>query len=240
MAIEDLTITELMSSYSDLDDKAKVLGTKDELLQLQKKADEILADESIESLQRIIYLRAHAESLLTRVTDAELRRLLWNARRRRAGVVEPFKAGAALSRRKAPFYWQGVVMKEATTLFISLPKVVKSRLLCQFIGHLHRGESEFLGQQLTGPCPPVLIVGTDQDEGDWAECLHLAGLLPDGKLADCIVALYDKGHPLHLDDTGIEVIADYARKHPGLLILLDSYYASTHQLGLMERDANFA
>ena len=71
-------------------------------------------------------------------------------------------------------------MKEATTLVVSLPKAGKCRLLCQFIGPLHRGESEFLGQQLFAPCPPVLIVGSDQDEGDWAECLHLAGLLLDG------------------------------------------------------------
>ena len=55
-------------------------------------------------------------------------------------------------------------MKEATTLVVSLPKVGKSRLLCQFIGRLHRGESEFLGQKLFGPCPPVLIVGSDQEK----------------------------------------------------------------------------
>lgn len=211
-----------------------------DLDRVKEEALRIVKDETILSTERLIHLRSFAQSVETKFTDTELRQQLWTARRVLAGVIEPHKAGSRLMRRKAPFLWQGVVMKEATTLVVSLPKVGKSRLLCQFIGHLHRGESEFLGQQLVGPCPPVLIVGSDQDEGDWAECLHLAGLLPDGQLADCIVALYDKGRPLHLDNSGIETIADYASKHPELLILLDSYYACTHQLGLMERDANYA
>ena len=211
-----------------------------DLDRVKEEALRIVKDETILSTERLIHLRSFAQSVETKFTDTELRQQLWTARRVLAGVIEPHKAGSRLLRRKAPFLWQGVVMKEATTLVVSLPKVGKSRLLCQFIGHLHRGESEFLGQQLFGPCPPVLIVGSDQDEGDWAECLHLAGLLPDGQLAECIVALYDKGRPLHLDNAGIETIADYASKHPGLLILLDSYYACTHQLGLMERDANYA
>lgn len=207
---------------------------------VKEEALRIVKDETILSTERLIHLRRFAQSIETKFTDTELRQQLWSARRVLAGVIEPHKAGSRLLRRKAPFLWQGVVMKEATTLVVSLPKVGKSRLLCQFIGHLHRGKSEFLGQQLFGPCPPVLIVGSDQDEGDWAECLHLAGLLPNGQLADCIVALYDKGRPLHLDNAGIETIADYASKQPGLLILLDSYYACTHQLGLIERDANYA
>ena len=211
-----------------------------DLDRVKQEALRIFKDETIPTTERLIHLRSFAQMVETKFTDTELRQQLWTARRVLAGVIEPHKAGSRLLRRKAPFLWQGVVMKEATTLVVSLPKVGKSRLLCQFIGHLHRGESEFLGQQLLGPCPPVLIVGSDQDEGDWAECLHLAGLLPDGQLADCIVALYDKGRPLHLDDAGIETIADYASKHPGILILLDSYYACTHQLGLMERDANYA
>ena len=175
---------------------------------VKEEALRIVKDETILSTERLIHLRSFAQSVETKFTDTELRQQLWTARRVLAGVIEPHKAGSRLLRRKAPFLWQGVVMKEATTLVVSLPKVGKSRLLCQFIGHLHRGESEFLGQQLFGPCPPVLIVGSDQDEGDWAECLHLAGLLPGDQLADCIVALYDKGRPLHLDNAGIETIAD--------------------------------
>lgn len=215
-------------------------ATDKDIQRIKEEALRILTNETIPSTERLIHLRRCSQTLETSFTDTELRQQLWTARRLLTGAIEPHKAGSRLERRKAPFLWQGIVMKEATTLLVSLPKVGKSRLLCQFIGHLHRGESEFLGQPLFGPCPLVLIVGTDQDEGDWAECLHLAGLLPGGQLANCIVALYDKGRPLHLDDAGIETIANYANKHPGLLILLDSYYACTHQLGLMERDANYA
>ena len=196
-----------------------------DLVRVKTEALRVIKDETIPSTERLIHLRSFAGTVETKFTESELQQQLWSARSVLAGVIEPHSAGSRLLRRKAPFLWQGVVMKEATTLVVSLPKVGKSRLLCQFIGHLHRGEPEFLGQKLFGPCPPVLIVGSDQDEGDWAECLHLAGLLPDGRLAECIVALYDKGRPLHLDNAGIETIADYA---------------CTHQLGLMERDANYA
>ena len=85
-----------------------------------------------------------------------------------------------------------------------------------------------------------LIVGTDQPEGDWATCLSLAGLLPNGLTHPRLVGLFDKSHPLHLDDQGIERIADYASQHPGLIILLDSYYACVASLGLQERNANYA
>lgn len=215
-------------------------ATKD-LTSLKAEATRILQDEQIESMHRLIHLRAFQEDLDTRFTDLELKQALWSARRALHGTSTPHKGGSRLSRRKAPFFWEGVVMKEATTLFISLPKVGKSRLICQFIARLMRGEPEFLGRKLTGPCPPVAIIGSDQDEGDWAECLHLAGLLDDSDTLDPrIVALYDKGCPLHLDDQGIETIADLAAKHPGLLILVDSYFSCTSQLGLMERDSNYA
>ncbi|MDO6353258.1 AAA family ATPase [Synechococcus sp. YX-04-1] len=215
-------------------------ATKD-LNSLKTEAKRILQDQQIESMHRLIHLRSFAEKLDTGFTYLELKQALWSARRAIHGTSTPHKGGSKLSRRKAPFFWEGVVMKEATTLFISLPKVGKTRLLCQFIARLIRGDSEFLGRKLTGPCPPVAIIGSDQDEGDWAECLHLAGLLDNNDtLNSRIVALYDKGCPLHLDDQGIETIADLAAKQPGVLILVDSYFSCTSQLGLKERDADFA
>lgn len=218
----------------------KPVGTQSDLTEVAKKADEIIANEEIPSLERLIHLRAFADDLDTRFNDTELRQFLWSARRKANGAIEPHGPGAQLSLKPAPWLWEGVVMEGTTNLVVALPKVGKSRLISQFLGAVARGETSFLGQSLTVTLASFLIVGTDQPESDWATCLHLSGLLPDGAMHPRIVALYDKARPLHLDHEGIEAIAGYAAKSPGLIILLDSYFASVSQMGLQERDANYA
>jgi predicted transcriptional regulator len=55
-----------------------------------------------------------------------------------------------------------------------------------------------------------------------------------------MVGLYTAGCPLHIDEEGIEKIVEYCEKHPGLLILLDSYAKCVQGLGLDERSADIA
>ena len=43
-----------------------------------------------------------------------------------------------------------------------------------------------------------------------------------------------------MDEEGIERIAGYCTRYPGLIVLLDSYHALTSRLGLQECDASFA
>lgn len=220
---------------------SKPHSTAAELTKLANKAEEIVADDSIESLQRIIHLRAYGEKLLIRVTDTELRQALWTARRKLAGVIEPHKGGGKLSFKQAPWLWEGVVMEGTTNLVVALPKVGKSRLFSRLLGHIAHGHQSFLQQAITPTAAQFLVVGTDQPESDWATCFKLAGLI-DGSdvINERVIALYDKSRPLHLDSNGIETIASHAKANPGLIILLDSYYACVQALGLFERDANYA
>lgn len=209
---------------------------------LQDRALEIQLDETIGSQSRLIHLRATAADLKTRVNDAELKQLLSAARRQISGAAEPIAQGGKLKITETPWLWEGVIMQAATNLLVSLPKVGKSRLFTQMVGRLAKGHDAFLGRSLAPISPNVLIVGTDQPENDWAKCLDLAGLLADdGTMDDCIVGLFHKGCPLHLDEDGIDrIVSSYCEKYSNLVILIDSYSACTAALGLDERDATFA
>jgi len=187
---------------------------------------------------RLPLLRAHAESLSMPLKDHELQRYIWDARRSAAGGIEPLGPGDVINLSPTPWHWEEVLMADCLNLLTGLPKTGKTSLLLALIGAWRRGEPSFLGHQLVGPCPPVLIVGTDQPESDWGRMLREVGLLGDaGEILPPIVALFHKGKPLHLDCEGIERIASYAAKHPRLLILLDSISACTSSLGLDENSA---
>ena len=220
-----------------------ITANKYELKQLSYQAREILRDKEIPSRERLIHLRRFADQLgkgMMKVNHEQLRQILWDERRKLNGSAEPYSGGDVLKFNPAPFMWEGIVMQGTTNLVVSLPKVGKSRLFTQMYGRMVKGDVSFLGQHLQSFCPPCLIVGTDQPDSDWSLCLHLAGLLPNGNIHSKIVKLWTKGKPLHLDEQGIDRIAGYASEHPGLLILLDSYYACVSPLGLLESDASFA
>ena len=149
--------------------------------------------------------------------------------------------GGKLVVSEAPWLWDGVLLKGSTNLVVALPKVGKTRLMCQVIGAMTAGKESFLGQRITADSGPVLIVGSDQNQSDWFRCLHPAGLAAaDGSINDNIVQLFHKGCPLHLDEAGIDQIAELASQFPELIILLDSYYACTSHLGLDENNASIA
>ena len=131
-------------------------------------------------------------------------------------------------------------MREAVNLFIASPKVGKTSLVIAAIAAWHRGET-FLGKQFYGECPPVLIVGSDQPQSDWGRMLQREGLVSEERrLMAPIVGLFHSGTPLSLDPEGIEKIASYAKEHPSLVVVIDSYARCVASLGLSERDAEIA
>lgn len=212
-----------------------------DLGKLKSTAEVIVCDQTISSRERLIHLRSFADGLNTRLTDRELRQALWAARRQLNGAAEPIPQGGKLVLTEAPWLWQDIILLGCTNLVVALPKVGKSRLMTQMLGRMVIGAGIFLGKELATDPKPILIVGTDQNQRDWAKCLSLAGLLKsDNTMHDSVVALFHKGAPLHLDEEGIDRIVGYCEKHPGLVILLDSYAACTAQLGLDENSSAFA
>ncbi len=211
---------------------------EEQLAALGKFAEGLLASPQPD---RLPLLRAKAKELDANfLKDAELTRLLWRARRAADGTAAMLSTGDALSLTPTPWAWDGVLMARALNLLIALPKIGKTSLLLAMLAAWSRNDPAFLDRTLHGPCPPVLIVGTDQPEGDWARMLAQVGLLPDGRLAWPIVGLFHAGRPLHLDHEGIERIAAVAREHPGLLLIVDSLSACTVGLGIEETSAEIA
>jgi hypothetical protein len=200
-------------------------------------AGELLEQQTTFS-DRLPLLRARAEALDLTLRDQELQRLLWDARRAAAGTIEPLGTGEVIDLTPCPWHWESVLMADCLNLIAGLPKTGKTSLLLALIGAWSRAEPNFLGLPLIGPCPPVLIVGTDQPASDWGRMMREVGLLGvKNEILAPVVALFHKGRPLHLDFEGIEQIGAYAAQHLRLLILLDSISACTSCLGLDENSA---
>lgn len=232
----------MSNTYSEQLSELEAKEVADSLKALDARAAQVIQSETLASRERLIHLRALANELKVRINDGELRQILWKERRKLAGAAEPIGRGGKLVFSEAPWLWRDLILKGCTNLLVALPKVGKSRLMTMMIGRMVAGSGEFLGRELQKGAPPVLIVGSDQNQRDWAKCLRLAGLLEDdGTMHDCIVGLFHKGCPLHLDEDGIDqIVGNYCEKYPGLLILLDSYHACTSHLSLEESSASFA
>jgi len=213
------------------------------LAELDAAADILRADPTIRRSDRLIRLRHEAHRLDLNLRDDELRRKIWEAQRRQSGAVEVVRKGERLNLAPVPWLWEGLLQAGTSNLILALPKVGKTSLLIAAIAAWHRGATSFLGQPFYGFCPPVLIAGTDMPEGDWARLLHRFGLahadgtlLPDGP----IEALFHQGAPIHLDDEGIEKLADLSAKFPGALVINDSYAKLVGPLNLKEGLPEFA
>ena len=221
-------------------------------LSAQKKIDTLraYAGELIETKtchgDRIPLMRARARDLDISLRDGELQRLLWDARRTIIGATELLTQADEIDLTPTPWCWDGIVIAGTLNLMVSLPKIGKTSLLLAWIAAWHRGDHHFLERELTGPCPPVLIVGTDQPKADWARMMCPLGLVSTnedgtrGRLQPPIIGLAHTGQPIHLDPEGIERIATYASEHPGLLVVVDALATCMRPLGLKEESADFA
>ena len=222
-------------------------ATNSDTQRLEGFAKQIIQDKSIGVTQRLTHLRRCVKLLgksSLYVKDEDLKNILYEQRRVLNGSNKAWKGGDVLKFNPQPFMWHGVIMKNTTNLVVSLPKVGKSRLFTQMYGQLVECEETFLGQKLQEEIPYFYISGCDQPDDDWALCLKLAGLLEVGtdKLHPNILQLHTKNkNPLHLDEKGINQIADHCGDYPGnLLLLIDSYHSHVSPLGLEESNSNYA
>jgi len=215
----------------------QVLSVQERMSILRDRAEELVEDEATPLLDRLPVMRDEASKLALPTRDSDLQKVLWEARRSLAAPAEAITTGSLLDFTPVPWCWEGLLIREATNLVVAAPKVGKTSLLLEAIASWHRGE-DFLGRSFHGECPAVLIVGSDQPQSDWGRMLQRVGLVSEErKLLEPIVGLFHSGAPLSLDTEGIERIVSYARKHPGLLVVVDSYARCVSSLGLSERDA---
>jgi hypothetical protein len=174
------------------------------------------------------------------IRDGELRRYLAEARGDQVGIATPRMQGEVIDTTPTPWAWEGVLMAGAMNLLVAPPKVGKSALTIGMVAAWARGQGNYLGHALHGPCPNVYIVGTDQPENDWFTLLAREGLVGEGStLADPIKMLWSSGCPLHLSQDGIRHLAYLAAEDPGALFLIDSYHACISPLGIDEATSAF-
>lgn len=192
---------------------------------------------------RVPMLRAEAEALGLTIRDPELEGILKAARRRRTHgeAADMLTPGDRLDLTPDPWGWDRLILRGTLNLLVALPKQGKTSLLLAMLAAWHRHDLAFLDRTLCGPCPPVLIVGTDQGQADWGRMLQGIGWCDEaGTLGRPIVGLFHAGRPLHLDPEGIDRIAAIAQQHPGLLVVVDSLHACVAPLGLKEESPAIA
>ena len=236
-------------------DRVKAKATKDRIkttaelsFEFDEEIDKLFLEDSPIKLQdRMMHLREVAKRKGLNIRETEIKRKIWEGRRRAQGEPEMLVPGVAIDAPKDKWALENIFMAAKTNLMVSLPKVGKTTLFIDLISKWHLGFDEYLGQKLIGKCPPVLIVGLDMNRSDWMPLLGRFGLaqwndekekwflLKDGP----IKGMFTQNEPLHLDDYGLEQINEVVSKEKGYLCLFDCYHKLIKPFGLSEADANF-
>ena len=175
------------------------------------------------------------------IRDADLRRWLADCILQLNPKSKGKRQGQTLDLTPVPWALDGLIMRHRMNMLIAEPKVGKTALVLAMISAWHHGEQSFLGRPLIGTCPPVIIVGTDQPEVDWAAMLHREGLMSsDGEITDPLVAFWSAADPLHFNDQGFENLTEVCQEFPGALLLFDSYHACVAPTGIEDSSSTYA
>ena len=195
--------------------------------------------EKVPPHERSALLRAAGHERGFSLRDSEILAITADARRALHGKASAATPDDEFDIPEEVWAWEQIIAARTPNLLIALQKVGKTALMAGLISAWHHSAGEFLGHPLIGPCPPVIIAGTDQTLADWRSVLAPAGLMQqqaNGKWKLCgpIVRLWHRSQPIYLDMAGIEEIAATCEQHPGALLFCDTYAALTAPLGLDE------
>lgn len=208
------------------------------LRRLRYMAQELLI-EKIPPHERMVMLRAEGNDSGLSLRDAEILAITAEARRDLQGKASAVTQDDELDIPDDVWLWDQVITSGTPNLLVALQKVGKTALMAGMIGAWHSGAESYLGLAFHGPCPPVIIAGTDQTLADWRSVLAPVGLMkkqPNGKWRICppIVKLWHRSQPVYLDLPGCEEIANACEANPGAMVLCDTYAALIAPLGLDE------
>ena len=200
-----------------------------------------LLKDKVRPEERSTLIRAAADDEGFRVTPPDICAITAHARREMQGRVGAVTENDEFFIPEEVWAWDQVIAAQTPNLVVALQKVGKTALVAALISAWHYGNGTFLGLNLHGPCPPVIIAGTDQTMADWRSVLAPAGLMQkqeNGKWkltpGGPIKRLWHRSQPVYLDMEGIEGIAKECEEYPGALLICDTYAALTAPLGLDE------
>ena len=190
-------------------------------------------------LERRTILRNHCKDMQLYVPDGDLFRIERRVRHQLRGQSEGDLPNVEIVIPEEKWLWYDLIAEGCLNLVVALQKVGKSSLIGAFLGALTCGLTDYLGKDINGDKRPLIIVGTDQPSGDWAEILIPVGLAKRTsekkvKWLDPIVRLWHKGNPIHLTEEGIEAIYEVAKANPNSVVLLDAFASLIRGTGLDE------
>jgi hypothetical protein len=218
-------------------------ATANALAQLGQYAGGLVRDNTAHPM---VHLRTKARQLKLLCSKAQLELILGEAQDQASEDQRlPHRGGDTISLKPTTWLLMGVLIRGALNVLVGPGKIGKTALVMGLLKAMTQGASSYLGLPVTGPCPPVLLVGTDQPLLDWTSMLLEYGLacrLDDGKvqLNPTVSELYDSQHPLWLNQTGISAIEAWCVRNPGGLVILDSAASLTLGLGISENSRMFA
>jgi hypothetical protein len=210
--------------------------TEEDMGKLKAAAQTIAIDhKDLAIAEQLQLLRNIAKSLPTAFEAAFIQKVFATAQMYANGALDPLTPDDQLKFDAIPWLWDEIIIEKSSNLIVAQPKTGKTTLMLAFVAALLKGEKSFLNKNIRTFSGKVVIIGTDQPEGDWARMLQVVGLLDENqRMHPSLIKLHAAGRPLRLDERGFETLESYARENSDLLVLLDSYAACTAGLGIDE------
>jgi hypothetical protein len=217
-------------------------GGKD-LDRIRMAADQVAAENlNWSRVQYVHRLREVVETdLSVPARDDLYRREIGEAIIRRDGIESrPFIGGCELPDDTEEWIIEALILSGALNIIGADPKAGKTLLSVALIASLLHGYQQFIGCDITGRPPTVIIVGPDQPVRLWKKQLKAVGLVQGNILDPRIVQLWDSQNPWAATTEGIAELRQLCAKHPGSLVLFDSFAKVSEKLGIDENSREAA
>jgi hypothetical protein len=214
-----------------------------DLDRIRMAADQVAAENLNWSRGQYVHrLREVVEADLSVTARDDLyRREIGEAIIRRDGIESrPFIGGCELPDDTEEWIIEALILAGALNIIGADPKAGKTLLSVALIANLLHGCQQFIGCDITGRPPTVVIVGPDQPVRLWKKQLKAVGLVQGNILDPRIVQLWDSQNPWAATTEGIAELRQLCANHPGSLVLFDSFAKVSEKLGIDENSREAA
>ncbi len=208
---------------------------------MRELATGLIHDQSIPSdIDRLSILRKENEGLKLKLTEKELQKILWEARRLNGERPMPLMGGCEILLPSTEWWLDQIIQASVINLLVAMPKTGKTRFIIRIIKALLHGEEYFLERRLNWRKPSILILGNDQTAREWAVLLRGNELIDKNNiLTEMISTLFTKESPEYIDEQGIARMQTWAKHSGGGIILIDSLATCMPSNGVSENDPEF-